>query len=231
MKNIDRLIVNTPFDKPSRHWTYDPVTAGFSLDAGRRPAGPVRASGSGSSDDTGIFIGLELPNRIRERVGRWRAENYAGVTSVTRRLLEHWSDKTQRSFPFFFCQLEAIKTLIWLGEAPLAEKQGITIPSDGGPFQRLCSKMATGSGKTLVMAMLIAWHAINKATNPQEPRFAKNVLIIGPGLTVKQRLQVLRPSDPHNYYDDFNIVPTGMRYLINQTDPIIEGKLAFATTD
>jgi type III restriction enzyme len=64
----------------------------------------------------------------------------------------------------FFCQLEAMETLIWLTEAPAAERVGVAIPSDGSAFQRLCCKMATGSGKTVVMAMLVAWQVLNKVT-------------------------------------------------------------------
>ncbi len=110
----------------------------------------------------------------------------------------------------FFCQLEAIETLIWLVEAPESEKQGIKITGDGSPFQRLCSKMATGSGKTIVMAMLIAWQTINKVTYPKETKFSKNFLVIAPGLTVKSRLQVLYPSNEKNYYQEFDIVPSDM---------------------
>ena len=70
---------------------------------------------------------------------------------------------------------------------------GIDIPGDGGPFTRLCCKMATGSGKTIVMAMVIAWQVLNKVAYPQDTRFSKNVLVVAPGLTVKSRLQVLEP--------------------------------------
>ena len=84
--------------------------------------------------------------------------------------------------------------MIWLTEAPVAERVGITVPSDGGTFQRLCCKMATGSGKTVVMAMAIAWQVLNKVAYPQDDRFAKHILIVAPGLTVKSRLQVLCPS-------------------------------------
>ena len=81
--------------------------------------------------------------------------------------------------------MEAIETLIWLTEAPAAERVGIDIPGDGGAFLRLCCKMATGSGKTIVMAMVIAWHILNKVAYPQDARFSKNVLVVAPGLTVK----------------------------------------------
>ena len=98
---------------------------------------------------------------IRQRVDDWRANGYPNVTGVTKQLLEFWHDETKRVNQFFFCQLEAIETLIWFIEAHESEKQGLIIPSDGGAFQRLLCKMATGSGKTIVMAMLIAWQVIN----------------------------------------------------------------------
>ena len=104
--------------------------------------------------------------------------------------------RSSRRRRFFFCQLEAIETLIWLAEAPAAERVGIEVPGDGGAFQRLCAKMATGSGKTIVMAMLIAWHVLNKVTYPQDTRFSKNVLVVAPGLTVRSRLAVLEPVAP-----------------------------------
>jgi type III restriction enzyme len=142
------LIINSPYDEPREHLRYDRETRSFEQLEGRRPAGFLRASESSKAfDDPGVFVPLELPNAIRPRVGEWRREGYPGVTGITKRLLEHWNDRTQREHPFFFCQLEAIETLIWLAEASPASRQGIEIPSDGGEFPRLCSKMATGSGK------------------------------------------------------------------------------------
>lgn len=213
---IERLIINGPYDEPTRHWGFDPQKEAFELREGRRPAGFVRSSGTGGFDDPGIFVSFDLPNRIRARVREWSAHDYPNATSVSRRLLKHWRDREQRQFPFFFCQIEAIETLIWFTEASPVEKQGIDVPGDGGPFERLCSKMATGTGKTLVMSMLIAWQVLNKVTNPLDGRYTKNILVVGPGLTVKQRLQVLKPSVSSNYYDSFNIVPAGMRAMLNE---------------
>ena len=158
-------------------------------------------------DDPGEFRELELVNRIRDRVDTWRQNGYPNVTGITKQLLEFWRDKDKRENRFFFCQLEAIETLIWLVESSDSEKQGIKIPSDGGAFQRLCCKMATGTGKTVVMAMLIVWQIINKITYPQDKRFSKNILIMAPGLTVKSRLRVLLPTNESNFYDQFRIIP------------------------
>ncbi|MCG3150179.1 MAG: hypothetical protein PCFJNLEI_03659 [Verrucomicrobiae bacterium] len=215
---ITHLIVNSPYDEPKYHWLYHRETRSFSLESGRRPAGYVIATeASKSFDDPGHFIPIELVNLIRPRVQAWRVGGYAGVTGVTKRLLEHWNDPEQReSRRFFFCQLEAMETLIWLAEAPTSERVGIEVPSAGGQFSRWCCKMATGSGKTIVMAMLAAWQILNKVASPQDARFAKHIFIVAPGLTVRKRLQVLIPSDPGNYYDEFHIVPTGMRDMLLQ---------------
>ncbi len=209
---IDRLIVNSPYEEPSLYWSYDRLRRTFSLKPGRRPAGYVIATpNSKSFDDPGIFVELPLVNKIRSRVKDWREAGYPGATGVTQRLLEHWHDPEAREHRrLFFCQLEAIETLIWLAEAPAAATVGLDIPGDGGPFRRLCAKMATGTGKTVVMAMLIAWQVLNKLTYPQDRRFSRYILVVAPGLTVKSRLQVLVPSSPGNYYDEFNLVPRGL---------------------
>ena len=132
-------------------------------------------------------------------------------------MLQHWQDPEERKDRrFFFCQLEAIETLIWLTEAPDADRTGIEIPGDGGAFSRWCSKMATGSGKTIVMGMLIAWQVLNKVANGKDTRFSKNVLVVAPGLTVLTRLSVLNPFDKANYYEEFNIVPSGLMETLRQ---------------
>lgn len=215
---IDRLIINSPYEEPKQHWSYQRETRTFRLEEGRRAAGYVVASpDSRAFDDPGIFVEIPLVNQIRPRVQAWREVGYPGVTSITKRLLDHWCDPEEFDRRrFFFCQLEAIETLIWLTEAPAADKVGIEIHSDGGPFQRLCTKLATGGGKTLVMTMLIAWQILNKVAYPQDGRFSKSVLIIAPGLTVKSRLAVLDPNNPANYYQDFSIVPAALLESLRQ---------------
>jgi type III restriction enzyme len=221
---IDRLIINSPFDEPQRHWRYERETRTFDLVDGRRPAGYVVASGdSRAFDDPGTFVAIPLVNQIRPRVKTWREAGYPGVTSITKRLLEHWRDPEEfDTRRFFFCQLEAVETLIWLAEAPAAERVGIDIAGDGGAFLRQCCKMATGSGKTIVMAMVIAWHVLNKVTNPQDARFSKYVFVVAPGLTVKSRLAVLEPAGTGNYYEAFNIVPSAL------LDSLRQGKVRVA---
>ena len=227
---IDRLIINSPYQEPDRHWRYDRETRLFDLVEGRRPAGYVVASqNSRAFDDPGIFIEIQLVNRIRPRVKAWREAGYPGVSSITKRLLEHWCDPEEfETRRFFFCQLEAVETLIWLTEAPAAERVGIEIPGDGGAFARQCCKMATGSGKTIVMAMVIAWHILNKVTYPQDARFSKNVLVIAPGLTVRKRLSVLGLSAPGSYYESFRVVPSALLDKLRQGKVLVRNWHALA---
>ena len=216
---INQLIINSPYEEPHEHWRYHRETRLFTREPERRKAGYVRASEkSRTFDDPGTFVELPLVNKIRLRVKAWREADYPGASGITKRLLAHWRDPEQRDSNrrFFFCQLEAIETLIWLTESPASERVGIDIPSDGGSFSRLCCKMATGSGKTILMSMLIAWQVLNKVTYPQDKRFSKNILLIAPGLTVKNRLQVLVPGTAGNYYTEFQIIPPGLEDKLRQ---------------
>ncbi len=216
--SIDRLIINSPYLEPARHWHYERESREFSLAEGRRPAGYVIASANAQTfDDPGIFVEIPLVNQIRGRVKLWREADYPGVSSITKRLLEHWRNPEEfENRRFFFCQMEAIETLIWLTEAPPADRVGIEIPGDGGAFARQCCKMATGSGKTIVIAMVIAWQILNKVTYPHDRRFSKNVLVIAPGLTVRNRLAVLEPAAIGNYYGAFHIVPSALLDKLRQ---------------
>jgi type III restriction enzyme len=215
---IDKLIINNPHREPQLHWKYYPESKKFSKEQGRRSAGYIIASERARSyDDPGRFIELPIVNQIRTRVDKWRNDGYPNATSVSRRLLSYWKDRDDGHLrKFFFCQVEAIETLIWLVEAPPSYKTGIDIPNDGGDFRRYCSKMATGTGKTVVMSMVCAWQILNKVSQPRDDRFSKNILIVAPGLTVRSRLQVLKPTNQTNYYQEFGIVPPGMVNLMNQ---------------
>ena len=158
-------------------------------------------------------------------MNEWREADYPGITAITRQLLTHWYDKeTTRPYEFYFCQIEAIETLIWHVEATPEFKQGIAISSDGGEWERLCNKMATGSGKTTVMSMIITWQVLNAITYPKRHKdFSKAIFIVAPGLTVKERLQILMPGHPQNYYDDFSLCPNEvLRQKLNQVVILIE---------
>src|SRR3989338_5420507 len=113
MKTTDHLIINGPYEKPKLHLNYNREIRKFELLDGRRRAGFIVASEhSESFDDPGIFVELDLANRIRERVEKWKENGYPGITSITKDLLEHWKNP-DREQKFFFCQIEAIETLIW----------------------------------------------------------------------------------------------------------------------
>ena len=217
MAGIDKLIINSAYREPTHHWRNDLNSQSFVKEEGRRPAGYfIAGQGSNQYNDIGQFVELPLVNMIRPRVKAWREAGYPGVTGVTKKLLEHWNDPDARQYQFFFCQLDAMETLVWLIEAPDSEKVGINIPGDGGAFKRICTKLCTGGGKTTVMAMLIAWMICNKVTYPQDKRFTKSILIVAPGLTVKSRLQVLMTGGDNNYYTQFNVVPFGMLDKLRQ---------------
>jgi type III restriction enzyme len=226
---IDHLIINSPYEEPKQCWEYNHNRMAFELAEGRRPSGYTVASTTKKLiNDPGVFVQIPLVNQIRGRVKEWREKGYAGVSGITKQLLEHWHDAEARTNRFFFCQLEAIETLIWLAEAPDADKVGIDIPSDGGDLKRICSKMATGTGKTIVMAMLIAWQSLNKINYPTKKGFSKDFLIVAPNLTVRSRLSVLVPAGDENYYDVFNIVPLSWREQLRQAKVVIRNWHALA---
>ncbi len=142
-------------------------------------------------------------NRIRFQVGRWRTGGRGGVTQVTRRLLDYWTDGA-REKRLFFCQIEALETAIYITEVARKDNAGWIeeelrrYNDDSNPgLYRMALKMATGSGKTVVMAMMIAWQTLNKLANPQDRRFADAFLVVAPGITIRDRLRVLLPNNPN----------------------------------
>ena len=213
------LIINRPWERPQQHWV-EGKGGKLEIKPERRPASYEVFDARNNTKRTEV---LAMVNTIRDRVDQWREDCYPGVTIVTRKLLEHWHDETARQHPFYFCQLEAIETLIWWVEGAEAYKQGIHVPGDGGAWERLCNKMATGAGKTTVMAMIITWQVLNALTYPKRNKdFSRAVFIVAPGLTVKGRLQVLMPSEG-SYYDEFNLCPSeSMRQKLNQAEVLIE---------
>jgi len=211
---IEQIVINSPYVEPVSHWQYEENESKFVRVSGRRKSGYLI-----HDKDKEIFIEIELVNKIRPLVKDWRESGFPGVTGVTRKLLEHWRDSSLRyNKRLFFCQLEAAETLIFLNEA----KPDIEIPNDGGNFQRICTKLCTGGGKTIVMAMLAAYMILNSVSYPRDKRFSKNILILAPNLTVKKRLEVLKPGEgQENYYSEFSIVPPEMKSKMNQGRIII----------
>jgi type III restriction enzyme len=212
------LIINSPYDRPDRHWR-QVRDSQLDLANGRREAGYEIFD---TRNNTRRTVALDLVNRIRQRVDEWREADYPGITSVTRSLLRHWHDRSAREKPFYYCQLEAVESLIWWVESTPEFRQSIFLQGDGGTWERLCNKMATGSGKTAVMAMIITWQALNAITYPKRNKeFSRAIFIVAPGITVRDRLQVLLTGHDGNYYDQFNLCPSeSLRQKLN--DAVIQ---------
>jgi len=178
-------------------------------------------------------------NKVREELDRWRAiPDPSGwhVTPETARLLQYWRHHPFRDIRPFFCQLEAVETAIWLTEAaPRAGRVGRDFinymnnaNNDANPdLSRLALKLATGTGKTTVMAMLIAWQTINAVRRPRSGKFTRGFLVVTPGITIKDRLRVLQPNDPDNYYRNRELVPEDLLPDLGRAKIVITNYHAF----
>jgi type III restriction enzyme len=177
-------------------------------------------------------------NELRYRVNRWRDlkdPGAWGVTPETARLLEHWRHHAFAGVRPFFCQVEAVETVIWLTEVAPSDPHGrrflehlANANHDANPeLMRLALKLATGAGKTTVMAMIIAWQTINAVRKPQSKRFTRGFLVVTPGITIKDRLRVLQPNDPDSYYASRELVPGDMLEEVNRAKIVITNYHAF----
>jgi type III restriction enzyme len=177
-------------------------------------------------------------NELRGYVDRWRElpnPSQWQVTPETARLLQHWRHHTFTDKRPFFCQVEAVETSIWLTEVAPQSEGGKRVLAhlaaankDANPeLMRLALKLATGAGKTTVMAMLIAWQTINAVRRPDSRRFSRGFLVVTPGLTIKDRLRVLHPNDPDAYYADRELVPGDMLDDVNRAKIVITNFHAF----
>ena len=178
-------------------------------------------------------------NEIRQYVDAWRnlpnPEQWS-VTPHTARLLQHWRTHEFTGHRPFFCQIEAVETMIWLTEvAPglgargrkfLDHVEGANVQANP-ELLRLAMKMATGSGKTTVMAMLIAWQTVNAVRSPSSRRFSRGFLVVTPGITIKDRLRVIQPADPDAYYNGRQLVPDDMLGDIKRAIIVITNYHAF----
>lgn len=218
-------IINSPFAEPRRHWHIHPYEPAKQID-GRRPATyyylPPGAS-QPRENSPGYRVELHKVSNIREQLGKWRElalRGEGGVSRVTMDLLNHWR-REGRKQPLFFAQLEAAETIIFLTEARDDFLHGINIPDDEpgeskkkegfAAFRRRCCRMATGAGKTTVMAMLAAWSILNKAANPRDKRYSDAVLVVCPNMTIRTRLAELDPRrDEASIYRTRDIVPMQM---------------------
>jgi len=195
--------------------------------------------GLGLSTKDQQYDPTSIINRLREEVSKWRnIQNPAQwqVTPETARLIQHWRSHKFGGIKPFFCQVEAAETAIWLAEvAPNAGKIGKSFiehlenaNNDANPeIFRLALKLATGAGKTTVMAMLIAWQTINSVRRPQSQKFTRGFLIVAPGITIKDRLRVLQPNDPDSYYASRELVPSDMLDDIQRAKIVITNYHAF----
>lgn len=212
-------IINDAFAEPDRYWHFGAVTP--EIRNGRRTAGYLAPSPDGQLKITDEVIPLELVNDLRERVFLWRSDGYPGVTTVTRDLFRHWfdDDRIASATRPFFCQQEAVETIVFLAEAPDHLKVGVDVPASGEAYTRWAVKMATGTGKTMVMALVIAWSGLNRVSNRKDPRFTDQILVVAPNITVRDRLSGsdgLDPRDAESLYVNFDLIPPQFDGLLGQ---------------
>ena len=251
--SIDNPILNSPYAQPDRHYEVGPNGPTGVIKDGRRPSEswiPIAVAKKGKKgepvqetidfDVTGERRERnELINEIRRDVAKWRRDGqYGGVTPITRKLLQHWADK-DRENRVIFAQREAAETAIFLTEVAgrhhgYADWRRRLEPeneahNDGLP--RAALKMATGGGKTVVMAMLIAWQTLNKVQSPRDARFTNRFLVVTPGLTIRDRLRVLLPEDAENYYDLRDLIPADLKGGLEHARIAITNYHAFQLKD
>jgi type III restriction enzyme len=256
---FERPILNSPYEVPQLHHALD--EDGQPLDVppiqGRRPSklitpvprprkkkNKIKQGSLVFGDDKGLssaeqeYNPTPIINEIRSHVASWRdLHNSAdwGVTPATARLLTHWRHYNFESIRPFFCQIEAVETVIWLTEVARQQKRYAKFwehikgaNKQANPeLIRIAMKMATGSGKTTVMAMLIAWQTINAVRSPTSSLFSRGFLIVTPGITIRDRLRVLLPEDPDNYYSTGELLPADMVGEIGKAKIVISNYHAF----
>jgi type III restriction enzyme len=194
--------------------------------------------GKGLSTKEQQYDPTSIINEVRAQVNLWRSlpnPNQWQVTPETTRLLEHWRNHAFNGIRPFFCQVEAVETAIWLTEVAPQTKNGkhlldllASANRDANPeLMRLALKLATGAGKTTVMAMIIAWQTINAVRRPGSKHFTRGFLVVTPGITIKDRLRVLQPNDPDSYYGSRELVPGDMLDDVNRAKIIITNYHAF----
>ena len=256
---FEQPILNSPYEDPARHWELDDEGQPTNrIIDGRRAAKfvtPVPAprrrrgasaqkqlvldEGEGLSSEALQYDPMPIIASLRRQVDEWRLipdPNRWQVTPETARLLQHWRSHRFAEYRPFFCQIEAMETLIWLTEvAPSRGRQGRVFldhltgaNEQANPgLPRLALKLATGAGKTTVMAMLIAWQTLNAVRRPQSRNFTRGFLVVTPGITIRDRLRVLQPNDPDSYYQSRELVPADMLQDLNKAKIVITNFHAF----
>jgi type III restriction enzyme len=250
---IKNPIINSPYHEPSQHHAFDDGGITNQIVAERRVSSyfsPIPKIKSRKAQ-MAVLPGMDelVPEKIEEnkyinelrayiKVWRTGEKRYDGVTRTTRLLLDYWQDEG-RFRRLFFAQIEAVETAIFLTEVvpnvPHLRHFAVTLGKANetatAMLQRMAFKVCTGGGKTAVMGMLIAWHTLNKMANPQNPKFADAFLIVAPGITIRDRLRVLLPSDPDNYYITLDLVPPHLRDDMNRAKITLVNFHAFRLRD
>lgn len=254
---FEKPILNSPYAMPYRHWELDAQGQPTQhIIDGRREAKfitpipkPRKQKGAPKQDslvfdeghglsnqEQGYVHTAVMVNALRTELQHWRAlpKSAWRVTPETARLLHHWRQHPFSSVRPFFCQVEAVETVIWLLEvAPQLGKSAqkildhLAAANQEAELMRLALKLATGAGKTTVMAMLMAWQTVNAVRHPQSKRFTRGFLLVTPGLTIKDRLRVLQPNDPDSYYKQRELVPSDMLPDLHKAKIVITNYHAF----
>lgn len=253
---FERPILNSPYEYPSRHWELDQGQPTQNIVEHRRKAefitpipkpkkrknaesGELFDESMGLSSTGQKYDPISIINQLRSQVDEWRKlknPNDWLVTPETARLLQHWRHHEFNGVRPFFCQIEAVETIIWLTEvAPKLGKKAsqfldymAAANNDANPeLMRLALKLATGAGKTTVMAMIIAWQTLNAVRQPNSKKFTRGFLLVAPGITIRDRLRVLRPNDPDSYYQSREIVPSDMLGDLDRAKIVITNYHAF----
>lgn len=254
---FDHPILNSPYEYPAKHWELDEQGQPTQQIIERRRKAefltpiPKPKKRKGKAVQQALFANHEyakngqqydptpIINKLRETVDKWRElpnPNDWKVTPETARLLQHWRHHKFSGIRPFFCQIEAVEVAIWLTEvAPQAGKHGryfLDHLEDANnaanpELMRLALKLATGAGKTTVMAMLIAWQTINAVRRRSSTKFTRGFLIVAPGLTIRDRLRVLQPNDPDSYYESRELVPSDMQTDLERAKIVITNYHAF----
>ena len=254
---FDHPILNSPYECPRWHWELDesgqptqekknsrrraefitPIPKPKKRKGSKAQTEMVFDEGKGISTKEQQYDPNPIINEVRGYVDTWRnlAPGQWQVTPETQRLLQHWRHHKFTNQRPFFCQIEAVETAIWLTEVAPLSKHGKrildllgSVNKEANPeLMRLALKLATGAGKTTVMAMLIAWQTINAVRRPGGKTFTRGFLIVAPGLTIKDRLRVLQPNDPDSYYASRELVPQDMLDDISRAKIVITNYHSF----
>lgn len=216
--NNDNPVLNNPYEEPRYYYDTD-MNGNIDYQTvinGRRPYGydvnivPKKRSGQAifsQEDFISIDPNAEFINGIRKEVKEWREAGYPKASRITKELLDFWFNNKERqtNLRLFFCQREAVETAVWLNEIAerdpntgnyilnlLGERRHSVSADDAYVLPRTAFKMATGTGKTVVMAMLILYNYLNKRANPMDTHYADHFLLCAPGITIRDRLGVLQ---------------------------------------